>query len=142
MNDILVIMMLWLGANTPYNTSISMPNIIQTEQANLCRNYGMYSHNQCNTAQLVAFYNKSYTIYLNQNFNHHQVVDQGRLMHELVHYVQWANGKNKTTCLGHLEVEAYEIQDQWRAKHSLASSLDPFKKSCLKHHVMTNHMLF
>ena len=132
MNDILIIMMVWLGANTSYNTSISIPNVVQTENANLCRNYGISSKGQCNTAQLVGFYNKRYTIYLQQNFNHKNITDQGRLLHELVHYVQWANGKHKTTCLGHLEVEAYEIQDQWNARYNLASTLDPFKKVLLE----------
>lgn len=132
MNDILIMMMVWLGSNTPYNTHISIPNVIQTDNANLCRNYGIASKGQCSTAQLVGFYNKRNTIYLHHNFNHTNISDQGRLLHELVHYVQWANGKHKTTCLGHLEVEAYEIQDRWRARYNLTSTLDPFKKVLLE----------
>ena len=132
MNDILIIMMIWLGTNTTYNTSLNFPNIIQTEPTNLCKNYGKYSYQQCKAAQLVGFYNKNYTIYLNHDFNHENINDQSRLIHELVHYVQWANGKHKSTCLGQLEVEAYEIQDQWRIKHNLSSSLDPFKMILLE----------
>jgi len=132
MNDLLIIMMVWLGAHTPYNTNISLPNIIKTEHTNLCQNYGQLTNEQCKSAQLVGFYNKHHTIYLNHEFNYSTPKDQARLMHELVHYVQWANGKQKVTCLGHLEVEAYEIQDLWRAKNKLASSLDPFKKILLE----------
>lgn len=132
MNDILIIMLVWLGANTSYNTNISIPNIIQTESANLCKNYGITSQGQCATAQLAGFYNRHHTIYLHQHFNHRNVNDQGRLLHELVHYVQWSNGKHKTTCLGMLEVEAYDIQDKWLARYNLDASLDPFKRVLLE----------
>ena len=53
-------------------------------------------------------------------------------MHELVHYVQWSNQRQKNTCLGHLEVEAYTLQDKWRKGFSLAAVLDPFRMILLE----------
>lgn len=127
MQDLLVTLLAWIGLNTGYDVEIALPNVIMTKAQNLCANYGLEGKEECAAANIKAFYNKSYTIYLQSDFDPDDKVDRSRLVHELVHYVQWANKENQRTCLGHLEVEAYELQDRWRAHNRLSANLDPFK---------------
>lgn len=132
MQDILAGFLLWIGSQTGYNVDISLPNVSLTEPQNLCLNYGINNKGQCEAARLQGFYNKKYTIYLKHRFNLNNHSDRSNLMHELVHYVQWSNQQQKNTCLGHLEVEAYTLQDQWRHGFNLAAVLDPFRKILLE----------
>lgn len=120
-------MMLWIEANTDYKVSSIQPNVVITEPSNLCVAYGINSQGGCQAMRLLGFYDKEVTIYLRNDYQHGNVEHASRLLHELVHYVQWSNGKHKTTCLGELEVEAYELQDSWRAQFGLAPKVDPFK---------------
>ena len=132
MQDIIFTLLVWIGANSGYDVNLVSPNITMTNTYNICANYGINNKGQCEAAQLKGFYDKDLTIYLPNDFNPNDTADRSRLIHELVHYVQWANGKHKSTCLGHLEVEAYELQDQWRVAHNLGESLDPFRKIMLE----------
>ncbi len=132
MQDIVILMLIWIGSQTPYDIHGSLPNIVLTEENNICKNYGIDNKGRCQAASIKGFYNKRYTIYLPNHFDIASVEDQGRLLHELVHYVQWSNGKQNSTCLGHLEVQAYELQDQWYANHNLARATDPFKMVMLE----------
>ena len=132
MQDLMVILLTWIGANSSYNVDLALPNITLTDTYNICANYGIDNKGQCEAARLKGFYDKQLTIYLPIDFDPQDPADRSRLIHELVHYVQWANNKDKTTCLGHLEVEAYELQDQWRVAHHLNESLDPFRKIMLE----------
>ena len=132
MQDILIGLLAWIGGQTGYNTELDLPNVSLTEPYNVCQNYGISHKGQCDAARLTGFYNKHYTIYLQNRFNINNKHDRSALMHELVHYVQWSNAQQKSTCLGKLEVEAYTLQDQWRHKHQLAAVLDPFRKIMLE----------
>ena len=132
MQDVMALLLTWIGANSGYDVNLVLPNISMTNAYNICANYGIDNKGQCEAAKLKGYYNKELTIYLPTEFNPQDHADRSRLIHELVHYVQWANNKHKTTCLGHLEVEAYELQDQWRVAHNLNESLDPFRKIMLE----------
>ena len=132
MQDIIFTLLAWIGANSGYDVNLVSPNITMTDSYNICANYGINNKGQCEAAQLKGFYDKVLTIFLSDNFDPDDLADRSRLIHELVHYVQWANGEHKSTCLGHLEVEAYELQDQWRVSHNLDESLDPFRKIMLE----------
>ena len=132
MQEVLLSFMLWIGANTGYNVDIPLPNVAITDSYNVCDAYGIQNKGQCQAAHLFGFYNKKFTIYLKYGFQPENKVDRSKLMHELVHYVQWANGKNKHTCLGHLELEAYQIQDLWLVENNLDKRLDPFRAIMLE----------
>ena len=132
MQEVLAGLLAWIGSQTAYNIDINLPNVSLTERHNVCMNYGIHHKGQCEAAGLTGFYNKHYTIYLQNSFNVNNKHDRSALMHELVHYVQWSNQQQKSTCLGHLEVEAYTLQDQWRHYFKLAAILDPFKKIMLE----------
>ncbi len=131
MQELLVTLLIWIEVNTAYSSTVVLPNVIMTEPYNVCAIYGINNKNQCDSAKIMGFYNKNVTIYLHSNFQTENKVDQSRLLHELIHYLQWRNGKNKTTCLGHLEVEAYQIQDKWRVQNKLKKTLDPFQEIML-----------
>ena len=132
MQNTLITILTWIGSQTAYNVELHSPNITFTEPYNICANYGINHKGRCEALQLTAFYNKNSTIYLPIKFNPQDKGDQSILVHELVHYVQWANNKHKDVCLGKLEVEAYELQDKWRQKQNLKSTLDPFKMIMLE----------
>lgn len=132
MQEVLLSFLLWIGANTDYDVNVPLPNVSITDSYNVCAVYGIQDKRQCQAAHLVGFFNKKTTIYLKNGFRPQNDIDRSRLMHELVHYVQWVNGKYKGTCLGHLELEAYQIQDQWLAENNLKTRLDPFKAIMLE----------
>lgn len=126
--DILLFSLIgWINVYTDYGTLVELPNIVFTEQANLCQNYGISNQGACRATSLKGFYDKELTIYLHPDFDAHNPADQSRLMHELVHYIQWHNGRQETKCWAHLEVEAYTLQDEWRSLHDVAQRTDPFK---------------
>ncbi len=127
MQDIMIGVLAWIGLNTSYNVELNLPNLSFTEPSNVCANYGINNKGRCQASGVIAFYNQKKTIYLPLNFNENSKEDRSKLVHEMVHYVQWANNKNKTECMGNLEVEAYELQEKWRLSQKLTASLDPFK---------------
>lgn len=131
MTELMLGLLLWIGANTDYTVTTALPNIVMTEKYNMCAAYGIGEKGRCDAARLHGFYDKNMTIYLRNGFDVANADDVSMLLHELVHYVQWLNGANRTTCLGMLEVEAYELQDAWRAKAGLGPGIDEFRKILL-----------
>ena len=127
MNEILLALLAWIGVQSGYEVPDSLPNIVMTERYNMCAQYGIDNMGSCQAAKLVGFYDKNVTIYLRPSFDIDDTVDRSNLLHELVHYVQWHNNQQNSRCLGQLEVEAYELQDQWRIDSGLESISDPFK---------------
>ncbi len=127
MEALLFYLLGWLNLYTDFDTNVVMPNIVITEQANLCQAYGIKDMGTCHATNLKGFYNTKRTIYLHADFDPHNEQDQSRLLHELVHYLQWQNGTNKDACWGDLEVEAYSLQDEWRFLNDIEFRTDPFK---------------
>lgn len=127
MADIISALLLWIGTHTSYAVGQFHPNVAMVEPYRLCRLYGVPNQELCRDLKLKGIYDKDYTIYLRYDFEPDNVEDRARLLHELVHWVQWSNGHNeKTQCMGQLEVEAYELQDQWRAQFGLKARRDAF----------------
>ena len=131
MRELLLSLLTWIGSHSTYNVDLTLPNITFTEPYNLCANYGIHNKGQCDAARLAGFYDKKFTIYLPNGFQVENAKHRSRLVHELVHYVQWANHENRDTCLGMLEVEAYELQHQWGKTYQLNNPLDPLKEILL-----------
>lgn len=127
MEAIMLALIGWINLNTDYDTRVDLPNIVITEEANLCKQYGIEKRSTCKATHLKGFFDKELTIYLHPDFNPDDKHDQARLLHELMHYVQWHNGRDKGACWGKLESEAYTLQDDWREEHALARHTDPFK---------------
>jgi hypothetical protein len=127
MDAILLSLLGWLNLYTDYDTYVELPNIVVTEKGNLCQSYGIMDVGTCKATKLRGFYDKHLTIYLYAGFNPNNPQDQSRLLHELVHYIQWQNGRDRATCWGKLESEAYQLQDEWKAMNGMVRTTDPFK---------------
>lgn len=120
-------LMTWLHFHTGYDVDVGLPNVTITEVANLCDVYGVDPYANCEAMKLKGFYNERHTIYLYAGFEGNDAPDQARLLHELVHYVQWHNGQHINGCWGELEAEAYRLQDLWRVENGMEKQADPFK---------------
>lgn len=131
MTEIAMTLLLWLGAHTSYAVGLEQPNIVLTERNNVCARYGIRRIGQCEASGLQGFYDKSLTIYLTTRFDADDSHYQSQLLHELAHYVQYRNGAHKRTCLGLLELEAYELQDRWREERGLPPVMDEFRRIML-----------
>ncbi len=127
MDAVILSLIAWLNLYTEYDTNVDLPNIVITEKANMCQTYGIMDAGTCEATQLKGFYNERLTIYLHSGFDPNDRDDQSRLLHELVHYVQWHNGLDQSECWGNLEVEAYNLQAEWRDMHGVPDTTDPFK---------------
>lgn len=127
MDALILTLVGWINLNTEYNTVIDLPNIVITEEANLCRQYGIDKPGTCKATQLKGFYDRDLTIYLHPDFDPDNRHHQAQLLHELVHYIQWHNNTHEGACWGNLEVEAYTLQDDWREEHDLQRHADAFK---------------
>ncbi len=131
MRDLIVALMAWIGGNTGYNVDVQLPNVVMTARHNMCAIYGIDRMSACDGSGLKGFYDKNVTIYLGLDFDKDDEADRARLLHELVHYVQWANKQNIQVCLGDLELEAYDLQDRWRMEVGLTASTGEFKRILL-----------
>ena len=131
MNELMLSLLLWIGNNSDNPVERELPNIRYADKYEMCLAYGISNPASCDHTKLMAFFNKGKTIYLRDDFDLHDPNDRARLLHELVHFAQWESGKHEHNCLGHLEVEAYELQEHWRLAHGLEPQLDPFKQIML-----------
>lgn len=127
MDALLLALLGWIGIHTGYDTRVELPNIVITEQMNMCNQYGIQEVSTCRATRLRGFYNRDLTIYLHAGFDPANPNDQSRLVHELIHYVQWHNGRGGQECWGKLEAEAYQLQDSWRSEHDIPARVDAFK---------------
>jgi len=125
MNETITALLMWINLNTGMIPPDEIPNLIFTEAQNICMQYGINNKNQCENTRLAGFYNRDNTIYLHANFDHHSHVDQSRLLHELIHYVQWKNGHSHR-CRGNLEAQAYRLQDKWLLERNNLARSDDF----------------
>ncbi len=50
-----------------------------------------------------------------------------KLLHELVHYVQYRNGRyDEVSCMGQLEPEAYRLQYRWMEEQGIDKEFPAF----------------
>lgn len=131
MNELIFSLLLWIGDHSHYDIYLQHPNIAQITRHNLCSHYGLDQKHRCEGMRLIGFYDKRDTIFLRTEFDKDSPNQQSHLLHELVHYVQWSNGLDKGYCLGRLELEAYELQDQWRIQQGLTPVLGDFNRMML-----------
>lgn len=132
MKELVITLFAWISVNTSYDVNYPQPNIVQTTRHNLCQLYGIQDFDTCNNSGLRAFYDKHLTIYLGTDFNLHDDHYVSGLLHELAHYIQYQNHQHDHTCLGHLELEAYALQDAWRQEQGLEPVLDIFNQILLE----------
>ncbi len=132
MTEIIVGLMAWIAMHTGYDVDGPLPNIVMTQPGNLCAQYGINDMSQCQGMRLRGFYNKGNTIYLSMDFDIDNLHHRSQLLHELIHYAQYQNNEQLGVCLGHLELEAYDLQDVWRSKYDLQPTLGDFNRLMLE----------
>lgn len=125
MNETVAVLLMWINLNTSMIPPDEAPNLVFTEAHNMCMQYGINNKNQCRNMRLAGFYNRHNTIYLPVDFDRRSQAHQSKLLHELIHYVQWKNGLGQG-CRGKLEAQAYRLQDKWLLQRNQVARSDEF----------------
>ena len=114
MKEILTALMIWLGANTPFNTNYDIPNIRFVTQDQMEQMFYKGSNKMPNT--LHGLYDKeSDTIILSDQWDRRKPWDMSVLLHEMIHYLQDQN-KMKFNCVANMEKDAWPIQQFYLEK--------------------------
>jgi len=114
MKEILTALMIWLGANTPFNTNHDIPNILFVTQDQMEEMFYKGDNKMPNT--LHGLYDKeSDTIILSEKWDRRKPWDMGVLLHEMIHYLQDQN-KMKFNCTAEMEKDAWPIQQFYLEK--------------------------
>ena len=91
MKEILTALMIWLGANTPFQAYHELPKVVFLPIETMEQMF--YGDNEYEPDQLHGMYNKDVdTIYLPDDCDRRSACDMGVLVHEMVHYLQDMNG--------------------------------------------------
>ena len=115
MNEILTALLLWIGANSTYNTDIPLPTVLFMDQKQMENVYYGPDYEVGKTGQLYGFYNlEKDVIVLPDSWDRHKPWHLSVLLHELVHYVQDTNGI-QYQCSAEMEQESWPLQKQYLA---------------------------
>jgi len=111
MKEIITALMIWLGANTHFNTNHDIPTVIFLPQDQLNTMYFKDHHDH--TSTLHGLYNKDIdTIFLPDTWDRRSAWDMGVLLHEIIHYLQDVNGV-EFLCDQQMERDAWPIQQNY-----------------------------
>ncbi len=104
--------MIWLGANTPFDTNHDIPNVLFLTQSQMEELYYVEDQEKFPN-QLHGLYNReNNTIVLPDTWDRRKPWDLGVLIHEMVHYLQDVN-QLEFECTAQMEKEAWPIQKQY-----------------------------
>ena len=130
MQELIVVLLIWISSNTPlaYNDS-HVPAVIKVPQAKLVRlrYQGNLPNNlDVNSINLDGVYNfEDSTIYLNDSIDLSTIEGQAVLVHELIHYLQYRHGIDKSVnCIRELEPMAYEAHAKYLTEHGKVPPFD------------------
>jgi len=117
MKEILTALMIWLGANTQFNTNYDIPRVIFLPQQQLEDMF--YGDAEHLPDSLHGLYDRDVdTIYLSDDWDRRSAWDMGVLVHEMVHYLQDMNGIT-FNCMAEMEKTAWPIQHKYlKQKHN------------------------
>jgi hypothetical protein len=112
MKELIISLLLFIGAETNYNTDLPHPTILFLPQDQLESKYNADAGTD-NTNDLWGFYDlKKNEINLRDTWNIHDPFDKSVLLHELIHYVQDLN-EVKFDCVQQMEAEAWPLQKKY-----------------------------
>ena len=125
MKEILTALMIWLGANTPFDVNHDIPKVLFLSQDQMEDLYYTNEEKDNFPNQLHGLYDKdSDTIILPDNWDRRDPWDLGVLVHEMVHYLQDMN-KIKFECTAQMEKDAWPIQQRYlKEKHNFVWDYD------------------
>ena len=123
MKEILTALMIWLGANTPFDTNHDIPNVLFLSQTQMEQMYYKGESKIPNT--LRGLYDtESDTIILPDTWDRRKAWDMGVLLHEMVHYLQDQNNY-QFSCTSEMERDAWPIQQRYlKERHDYAWDYD------------------
>lgn len=111
MQEILTAIIIWIGANTYFNTNHDIPMVIFLPQEKLNQMY--YKETPHDGNSLHGLYDKDTdTIYLPDTWDRRKPWDLGVLLHETLHYLQDQN-QMEFTCVREMERDVWPIQKDY-----------------------------
>ncbi len=138
MKHVLIGLLLWISQNSAFHTlpQAPIPELQVLPQTALTRL--LYEESLLARltpkelrnleSDVAALYdNRNNTIYVAANIDVHSAHGNSVLVHELVHFLQFAQGKNEEAdCISALEDDAYRIQAKYMKAHGLVPEFDEF----------------
>jgi len=123
MKEILTALMIWLGANTSFDTNHDIPNVLFLSQTQMEEMFYKGTDKMPNT--LHGLYDtESDTIILPDTWDRRKAWDLGVLLHEMVHYLQDQNDMD-FNCTAEMERESWPIQQRYlKEQHDYAWDYD------------------
>jgi hypothetical protein len=111
MKEILTALMIWLGANTQFDTNHDIPVVVFLPQETMEQMF--YGDNKYEPDSLHGMYHRDTdTIYLPDTWDRRGPWDLSVLLHEMVHYVQDQNNI-VFTCTQEMEKDSWLIQQKY-----------------------------
>tara|TARA_B100001093_G_scaffold354827_1_gene339369 strand:+ start:197 stop:622 length:426 start_codon:yes stop_codon:yes gene_type:complete len=110
MKEILIGLLLWIGANSDYNTNVPYPTIVFMDQAKMEH---MYYQGRKPIGELHGFYHtQKDIIVLPDTWDRRDSWDLSILLHELIHYVQDMNSV-QYECTMQMEKDSWPLQQKY-----------------------------
>jgi len=110
MKEILIALMIWIGANTDYKTDVPLPVVEFKTQVEM---ESLYYGERKREGDLYGFYNlKKNVIILPDTWDGTRPFDLGLLVHEMIHYLQDVN-EIQFQCVAEMEADAWPLQKQY-----------------------------
>lgn len=111
MKELLIALMLWIGANTNYNVNVPLPEIIRMDKAPL--EYQYFQGDIPRDSDIHGFYNlKDKKIYIRGEYPLEHPWSQGLILHEVIHYLQDMNNI-KFECVAEMEKDVWPLQKKY-----------------------------
>ena len=111
MKELLMALMLWIGANTNYNVNVPLPEIIRMDKAPL--EYQYFQGDIPRDSDIHGFYNlKDKKIYIRGEYPLEHPWSQGLILHEVIHYLQDMNNI-KFECVAEMEKDVWPLQKKY-----------------------------
>ena len=110
MKEILIALMIWIGANTDYKTDVPLPVVEFKTQVEM---ESLYYGERKREGDLYGFYIlKKNVIILPDTWDSARPFDLGLLVHEMIHYLQDVN-EIQFQCVAEMEADAWPLQKQY-----------------------------
>jgi hypothetical protein len=119
MKDVVAAVLMWLGQATAYEMPATPPSIEVEAHAAIQQIQGV-SH-----GDFYGFYDPDANrIVLSERLDLDTDRGRGKLVHELIHWLQDETGLKSYRCYGERELEAYSVQERFEKAHGLESSVN------------------
>lgn len=138
MKHVLIGLLMWISQNSAFQTlpQLPMPDLQVLPQTSLMRL--LYEENllarlspkelrELENDVAALYDHQRNTIHVAANIDLHSAHGKSVLVHELVHFLQFAQGQSKEmACINALEGDAYRIQAKYMLAHGLVPEFDEF----------------